>query len=170
LENPGSGAAPMLPWQEHRIGGEDQEVMFLAITDLDLDGQNDVLAATYERELIYLRRKSADPIRWESTIIQLPDQAGIGKAVAVGDINMDGKSDIVFTCEKAKEKSGVMWLSYRNKVSEPVWQAYDISGPVGIKYDLVELLDLDGDGDLDVLTCEENTNLGVIWYENPTIR
>jgi hypothetical protein len=36
----------------------------------------------------------------------------------------------------------------------------------------MELLDLDGDGDLDVLTCEENygpdsQGLGVIWYENP---
>ncbi len=33
-------------------------------------------------------------------------------------------------------------------------------------------MDLDGDGDLDVLTCEEDygensAGLGVIWYENP---
>ena len=27
--------------------------------------------------------------------------------------------------------------------------------------------DLDEDGDLDVITCEESSNLGVIWYENP---
>ena len=27
---------------------------------------------------------------------------------------------------------------------------------------------LDADGDLDVLTCEERKNLGVIWYENPS--
>ncbi len=44
---------------------------------------------------------------------------------------------------------------------------HPISGPQGIKFDLVKLLDLDGDGDLDVLTCEERDNLGVIWYENP---
>jgi hypothetical protein len=31
----------------------------------------------------------------------------------------------------------------------------------------MELVDLDGDGDLDVLTCEERAGLGVIWYENP---
>jgi hypothetical protein len=37
----------------------------------------------------------------------------------------------------------------------------------GVKHDLVELIDLDDDGDLDLLTCEEVTNLGVIWYENP---
>ena len=73
-----------------------------------------------------------------------------------------------FTCENAhQEKSGVIWLSYREKVTDPAWQAHEISGPHGVKYDLVELLDFDGDGDLDVLTCEERANLGVIWYENP---
>jgi hypothetical protein len=30
-----------------------------------------------------------------------------------------------------------------------------------------QLLALDGDGDLDVITCEERDQLGVIWYENP---
>lgn len=50
---------------------------------------------------------------------------------------------------------------------------HNLSGPEGIKYDRIELLDLDGDGDLDVLTCEEEVGvrhegLGVIWYENPT--
>ena len=51
--------------------------------------------------------------------------------------------------------------------------AFDISGAPGIKFDLVRLLDLDGDGDLDVLTNEEQearTGLGVMWYENPAIR
>ncbi len=43
----------------------------------------------------------------------------------------------------------------------------DISGPTGTKYDRIELIDLDDDGDLDVLTCEEAAKLGVFWYENP---
>ena len=29
------------------------------------------------------------------------------------------------------------------------------------------LADLDGDGDLDAITCEEVDNLGVFWFENP---
>ena len=46
-------------------------------------------------------------------------------------------------------------------------EAHEISGPRGVKFDLLQLLDVDGDGDLDVLTCEERHNLGVVWYENP---
>ena len=86
----------------------------------------------------------------------------------VGDIDLDGQPDLVFTCEQAsQDKSGCMWLSYRDAPTDPVWDAHDISGPEGLKYDLVQLLDLDADGDLDVLTCEEAENLGVFWYENP---
>ncbi len=59
-------------------------------------------------------------------------------------------------------------MSYRDSVTEPVWDAHEISGPEGVKYDLVQLVDLDDDGDLDVITCEETTNLGVFRYENPT--
>ncbi|MCA9412820.1 MAG: hypothetical protein KC944_16520, partial [Candidatus Omnitrophica bacterium] len=48
------------------------------------------------------------------------------------------------------------------------WESYSISGDkVGIKFDLLEMIDLDGDGDLDLLTCAERENLGVFWYENP---
>ncbi len=35
-------------------------------------------------------------------------------------------------------------------------------------FDRREMLQLDGDGDLDLMTCEERDQLGVIWHENPT--
>ena len=85
-----------------------------------------------------------------------------------GDIDLDCRLDLVFSCERATGgKSGVMWLSYRESVTSREWIAHEISGAPGTKYDLVQLIDLDGDDDLDVLTCEEIDNLGVIWYENP---
>lgn len=60
-----------------------------------------------------------------------------------------------------------MWPSGRHSRTDQPWQAHEISGPEGVRFDPVELLDRDGDGDLDVLTCEETANLGVVWYENP---
>jgi len=175
LANPGPGEKQAGSWPIHRIGPTDQQVMFLCTADLDRDGLTDVLVAQKPREILFHRRKDKAGRDWESRAIPMPPTAGTAKAVAVGDIDRDGRDDIVFSCEQASgDKSGVMWL--RNappagKASAPAlgsWLPRDISGPEGVKYDLVELIDLDADGDLDVLTCEEATNLGVIWYENPT--
>ncbi len=168
LENPEGVPARGTSWKEHRIGGGDKEVMFIVPVDLDRDGLLDVLAAIAGHELIYHRRRSADGSAWESFTIALPLRAANAKSVNVGDINLDGKLDIVFTCEHASGEPGVMWMSYREAVTDAVWDTHDISGPEGIKFDLVELVDLDRDGDLDAITCEEQSNLGVIWYENPT--
>ena len=70
------------------------------------------------------------------------------------------------------KKAGIYWLSYINDPYDSEWVWHELSGIIGYKFDRIELLDMDGDGDLDVLTCEENygnnsKGLGVIWYENP---
>ena len=172
LENPGpQAAAAGQPWREHAIGGHDREVMFLARGDLDQDGSPEIVAAVRNGGLTVFQAtvQAANP--WRSFEIALPDGVGTGKGVAIGDIDGDGRQDLVFTCENAGGgKSGVRWLSYSESIHEPVWKDHEISGPEGEKYDRVELIDLDGDGDLDVLTCEETANLGVIWYENPCLQ
>jgi len=171
IENPWGKGDPARPdaWPRHDIGGAGREVMFLDWADLDGDGWYDVLVATKPRDILFLRRGSKDARTWQEHTIRIPDTAGTAKAVSVGDIDLDGKPDIVFSCEGAKGNfSGVMWLSGRETQTGDVeWDAHDISGPEGVKFDLVQLADLDADGDLDVLTCEEAANLGVIWYENP---
>jgi len=154
------------PWTQHLIGAQGREVMFVAAGDLDLDGLQDVVAAVKPKDLIFFRRKSRDGDKWEPRTIPLPENSGTAKAVSIGDMDLDGRPDLVFTCEGADNgKSGVMWLSWDRSADR--WNADDISGPDGIKHDLAPLLDVDGDGDLDVLTCEETKNLGVFWYENP---
>lgn len=170
LENPGPRAAAG-PWQVHRIGAGDREVMFLDVVDLDRDGLLDVVVAVRAHGLIFHRRKPGKAVAWESFPIAAAANTGGCKAVRAGDIDLDGKIDLVYSCEGAAgDKSGVVWLSYRKAVTDAVWDAHEISGPPGVKYDLVELIDLDGDGDLDVLTSEERDNLGVFWYENPARR
>ena len=84
------------------------------------------------------------------------------------ELNGDGHLDILFSCENAHPpKNGLTWLSCHGPPRGGVWQSYELSGSDGVKYDLLTLVDLDEDGDLDVLTTEEVRNRGVIWYENP---
>ena len=121
------------------------------------------------QKLLFLRCLSHVPTRWQSYAIANPYGIPWGKAVAVADINGDGRLDLVHDTNTAGKRSapGLTWMSYRQKVTESHWQAHDISGLEGVKFDLIQVLDLDGDQDLDVISCEERDNLGVFWYENP---
>lgn len=141
-------------WKRSDLGGAHHEVMFL-------DPGPPVTVATRDSVLLVLAESGAPTLR-----VANPFAVPHGKAVARGDLDLDGKLDLVVTTNTASDRSkpGVGWL----KETESGWRAHDISGTQGAKFDRVELLDLDGDGDLDVLTCEERDNLGVLWYENPT--
>ncbi|MBN1816638.1 MAG: VCBS repeat-containing protein [Sedimentisphaerales bacterium] len=179
LENPGPGPSQSQPWKNHCIGGQDWEVMFMRLADLDGDGYTDAVVAARTantQRILWFRRLDKTGLRWTLQEVVLPSHAGNAKAPAVGDIDGDGKMDVVFSCEGAEDDHrGVLWMSYKDKPTETQWTAHDISGPEGIKFDRMELLDLDGDGDLDVLACEESEpdsngkrkGLGVFWYENP---
>lgn len=143
-------------WREHRIGPVDaEEVMFV---DVSRDGR-EVAVAVKDGPAVVYRRSGQE---WERTEIPMPPGVGSGKAVAFGDLNLDGETDLALTCEHADgELNGVFWLE------GPDWTPHPVSGPEGVKFDRIELVDLDEDGDLDLLTCEERANLGVIWYANP---
>ena len=174
LENPGPGPAQTQPWRNHFVSGRQHEVMFMTVADLDADGRDDLLVATRPQPLLLFRRLPGQPPAWAPLSIALPENTGTGKGVAVGDVDRDGRPDVVFSCEDAGGgRSGVLWLSYQDSPAEKVWTPHELSGPRGIKFDRIELLDLDGDGDLDVLACEESEpvagrrgGLGVFWYEN----
>ncbi|MDZ4858101.1 MAG: VCBS repeat-containing protein [Candidatus Hydrogenedentes bacterium] len=160
LENPGGGGN----WNEHAIGAQGREVMFLSSGDLDGDGDRDVVAAVKPREIAVFFRDNATGSKWRTETVTYSDSFGTAKVVRTGDVDGDGKADLVVTCEHAETSSGVFWLSHG---ANATWTAHDIAGAPGIKYDLVELVDLDADGDLDAVTCEEREINAVLWYENP---
>lgn len=168
LENPGQGPQQAQPWREHVLGGVGREAKFLELIDLDRDGLEDVLLAIQPKEILWLRRLDASGRAWESNAIPLPEPTGDLKAVTAGDVDGDGRLDLVFSCEHAERpREGLMWLSSDGPPRAGAWTAHTLSGVDGIKHDLVALIDLDADGDLEALTTEEVENLGVIWYENP---
>jgi hypothetical protein len=169
LRNPGPSLLLIMPWPLRQISGGDDEVMFLDVADLDANSRLDVVVATNRRQLIWHGPAGLIENAWAASRIDWPDRFGTGKGVRVADINLDGQMDIVFTCENAGGKIGVGWLSRQSLGVADYWLARSISGTAGSKFDQAQTLDLDDDGDLDVITTEESSGLGVVWYENPTI-
>lgn len=153
----------------HRASGEGEPEMLSVVGDgRVLDTLSD---ATHN--VATIRTSSDGGATWASEAI--PQPAGVGQLMDVheADVDADGLLDVVCTYHDAPGAlSGVAWL----RRTPSGWERGEISGPDGTKFDNAILLDLDGDGDLDVLTSEQESNfalagvaLGVVWYENPRL-
>jgi hypothetical protein len=163
LENRNSGAS----WINHPIGFAGGEHKFLHVVDFDGDGARDVLdgasGSTYNKT--FIRRGLGRWGPWEVTPVPQPGGVGQYLDVKADDIDRDGDPDLVYSYAHAEDElSGVVWLA----ATEGGWERREISGPAGVKFDNVELVDIDGDHDLDVVTTEQIEQLGIVWYENPT--
>lgn len=169
LENPGANANRQgAAWKDHSLGGSGREVMFLDVATTKDGVLDEVLVAVKPVDILQIRRgEGRTP--WVASTETLPASGlGTAKSVRKADLNLDGVPDFVFSCEQANgAKTGLVWLEGKTD-GEPKWKLRELAGPIGVKYDLIQLADLDADGDLDVICCEERANLGVFWYENPT--
>ena len=157
-------------WELEPLEVDQAEYMFATRTQHVDDGlPTSILAATRNGYIQILSHPDFPHLGPISMRVPNPFDVKHGKAVAVTRVDSDRIADLVvsFNTQGQKDKPGVAWIKVLPDKDPKDWPAYDISGLEGKKFDRLELIDLDGDGDLDVLTCEEADNLGVIWYENP---
>lgn len=152
LEHPDDGADESTAgkWIEHMIAGQGKEVMFLTAT------ADRCLISMRESVYMDCRRTGTD---WTINTIPNPDGVINGKAI---EPFPDGS--VVMTANTHASPRPDLPGIWKHD-TKGNWSAIDPT--TGVKFDRMELIDLDGDGDLDVMTCEERQNLGVIWYENP---
>jgi len=178
LENPGPKGNQTSFWTNHYIYqplDDSTEVMFIDLADMDHDGLFDIVVTlSNNNRLGWFHRLDASGLNWNEYQIDIPIDVGQRfKSARAGNIDNNGDLDIVLsTSVVGASSSGVIWLEPTNGVFNPSWTEHEISGPDGIKFDDSLLIDLDGDGDLDVINTEEDfgsgsKGLGVIWYENP---
>ena len=182
LENRGTtGEWPSAFVHEAVSGGDgrgDVEYMFGQRVDFDGDGRLDVLASAGRRrwwgighvwenwvDVLIAQAPPARGYRHEQIRWRSPHFEGQLKAVRAADLDLDGALDLFLLFrQSAPPRHGAVWLS---RARDGRWIEHDASGAEGIKFDDVTFLDVDGDGDLDVITTEEYAGLGVFWYENP---
>ncbi len=169
-EHPGVGNLNVASWTRHTIGTP-TDVRWLTVHDLDQDGLLDVIASENRSDVIavWYRRMNAGSTSWTAFDIRVQGGApgsGVYKAVAAGDLDHNNQTDLVLTV--VGTGNCVFWIEYTTSPADAYWIGHPIAASGGsMKYDNVQLNDLDADGDLDVISSEEVYSLGVIWYENP---
>ncbi|GAB5519163.1 MAG: hypothetical protein RhofKO_14140 [Rhodothermales bacterium] len=148
LENDGTGA-----FTEHSIaslGAFDDDVNGLVVADIDADGDMDVLVATDAGGVVWLKNDGA-----EGFTAQVLVDVG---AVLLRVLDMDGDGDLdLVTGHRTGDSRAFAW--YANNGSGAFSEQDRVDTFPGPRY-FMEVADLDGDGDLDVLGGQN------VWFEN----
>ena len=162
-------------WIEHVIGPNAGS--FAICRNVVTDSEWSVVTHSGNGPVIYSQSRSGE---WRQQNLDITNELPNGqpfllfKGVACGDLNLDGRTD--FAVSISGQGHGV----YAFVQEKDHWRIVLIAGTdknnyfKGIKHDTLGLTDLDGDGDLDVVTTDENgglfaNGLGLIWFENPEI-
>ncbi len=119
----------------------------LVIEDIDLDGDMDIIVGNYGQEnRIHLNNGTDDPFYGESSLLITTDTDQT-TVIAVGDMDNDGDMDVIVGNDNQVNK-----LYLNNGRPDPFngVSGQEI-GATGFNTISLKLVDIDGDGDLDVL-------------------
>jgi hypothetical protein len=172
LENPGEDWDE--EWKSHFVTGfKGERPMFIGLGDLDGDDIQDLavpLDLKNEMAIVSLAVLSDNPSTGKRISVRSNLVTGDEdfKAAGIADIDLDGVAEIVLSTV-----GGNIGIGYFDQASDEMFNAW-VWVPIfdalqDPKYDLITFYDVDGDGDEDILTTEENQGLGIIWLENPAI-
>jgi hypothetical protein len=184
FKNPGQQALGDNPadavWERITITETGSEFTFC---DHVIDSMEDIVVATSSNSGMvakWLKRQDASGRAWEeyaitSDRLRADDsyvRKFVLKGVKCGYVDGDDSIDLVFT--GSGDGHGVFLMSPRTTISSEVtWNLINLTPYANLmKFDNLKLVDLDGDGDLDVVTTEEGEGIftsgkGVLWLENP---
>jgi hypothetical protein len=186
FRNPGYEALGESPetavWERILITAKGSEFTFCGHI---VDGLEDMIVATsHDSGMVakWLKRLDASGRHWAeypitSDSLRSEQSSGLKfviKGVACGYVDGDDKIDVVFT--GSGHGHGVFMMTPRTDIpSGLTWDLVNLTPYADyMKYDNLRLVDIDADGDLDILTTEEGAGnftagKGVLWLENPLL-
>jgi hypothetical protein len=129
-------------WRLEKLFGQSQDEA-LSAGDIDRDGRVDLLLGT-----IWLRNEGA---RWAA--FRIDQDAGNPDRNRLADINGDGRLDAVVGFEAISKEGDVVWYEQGAGATAP-WKKHVIGTVIGPMS--VDVADVDGDGDPDVIVGEHN--------------
>lgn len=153
-----NGGNPIL-WSQHTIRTGYDFAHEVYAHDLDEDGDMDVFGASTNLDLIsWWRNDGGNPVQWtEQTIGANFDGA---KSVRIADLDDDGDNDVIGACLYGHDVT-----YWRNDGGDPItWTTCVIDDYLEGAH-RVQAVDLDEDGDLDVLAAGYLASQ-IVWYSN----
>lgn len=121
----------------------------LAVADLDRDGDIDILFSN-----LWLENRSGGG--WP--MHDIAPNWDIDTRIAVVDMNRDGRADVVLSGSEGE--AGIAWFEAPKEPASGSWQQNLIEPGMLVGAHSLAVLDLDLDGDLDVVTGEMHTSPG----------
>lgn len=144
--------------------------------DLDADGDFDIIVGTRgEGRLVLFENIDGEPQNFEEQAIGIVNQRLSGFNLEYADLNNDGRLDII-----GASNLGLSWIEQPAQLNH-AWNAHTIGSFAPDSFTGIETADIDGDGDIDVISgsysrglrtadgdAQVTDALGRIgWFENP---
>ncbi len=157
-ENPGPPGALTSVWGKHAIGHW-PDTIWLDVGDIDDDGLIDVAVSSWEHASFAWFRQPGDPRdRWQRFIVGEFDGTR-GAGITISDVDGDRITDLVV----GTYGNGRLAVFRPLESVTGLWRSTTLATPGG-RLDPAPVVDVDGDGRLDILTTIDAEGGGVFWY------
>jgi hypothetical protein len=154
--------------EDHEKGGI-HGVHGLHVADVDGDGRPELIAnsaqpmGTFANSMVVLRALRGGK-QWQRTVFAKGDAPGLSHYMGAGDLNGDGRVDIVGAAKVGKQGQWFAWWEQPGTMRDG-WTKHVLAlDEDGATNPLVA--DLNGDGKQDVIAARGH-GVGLLWFEGP---